>query len=87
MSSSVIVIAINQECFPWEKPVLRDNVYKDIYHFFFTAKTTFIVFRPHKEFPLCCKFPSGSFQTTALNANTLYLLGATMLKIWNAKMF
>jgi len=38
---------------------------------FFTAKTTSIVFQQHKEFPLCCKFPSGSFQTTALNANTL----------------
>lgn len=72
MSSSVIIIVINQECFPWEKPVLRDTVYKDIDQFFHsqnnlhcfpsTQRSSFVLqisFRPFSDHSIECKHLGG----------------------------
>jgi len=68
MSSPVIVITINQERFAWEKPVLRDIVYKDIDQFFHsqnnlncsssTQRTSFVLqisFRLFSDHSIECK--------------------------------
>lgn len=40
-----------------------------------------------KSFLCVANFPQALFRPQHLNADTLDLLGATMLNIWNAKMF
>lgn len=83
MSSSVIVIAINLERFPWEKPVLRDNVLS-----IFSQPKQPLLFYVNTKSCLCvANFPQALFRPQHLNADTLDVLGATMLNIWNAKMF